>query len=90
MISTSEFLALTADRDELATRDWPPHHEIPLHEHPYALKALVTHGVMLLSIDGHERTLRPGDLFELSRGYPHSERYGPEGATYLVAIYRVS
>jgi hypothetical protein len=45
---------------------------------------------MQLSIDGHERTLEPGDSFELSHGYPHAERYGPEGATYLVAIYRVS
>jgi hypothetical protein len=43
---------------------------------------------MKLSVDGLERTLQPGDFFELSFSHPHAERYGPEGATYLVAIYR--
>jgi quercetin dioxygenase-like cupin family protein len=87
-MTESEFFSLTEDRDELASRDWPPHHEIPLHNHPFALKALVTRGLMKLSVDGLERTLHPGDFFELSLGRPHAERYGPDGATYLVAIYR--
>jgi hypothetical protein len=40
---------------------------------------------MWLTVDGVERELQPGDLFELSHSQPHAERYGPTGASYLVA-----
>ncbi|MEY4724862.1 MAG: hypothetical protein RL043_1011 [Pseudomonadota bacterium] len=52
---------------------------------PFALKALVTAGQMWLTVDGVERELQPGDLFELSHSQPHAERYGQTGASYLVA-----
>ena len=31
------------------------------------------------------RHLQPGDRFELAAEVPHTERYGPAGATYWVA-----
>ncbi len=84
-MTESDFRAQTADFDDVVTRDWPAHHIIPDHSHPFALKALVTAGQMWLTVDGVERELQPGDLFELSHSQPHAERYGPTGASYLVA-----
>ena len=34
---------------------------------------------------GQEKSVSAGQPFELARGTPHSERYGPEGATFWVA-----
>ena len=74
-----------ADADDFVSREWPPHHVVPEHTHPFALRALVTEGQMWLTVDGIERELLPGDTFDLSHGKRHAERYGPQGATYLVA-----
>ncbi|NBT73468.1 MAG: AraC family transcriptional regulator, partial [Betaproteobacteria bacterium] len=60
-------------------------HIIPDHSHPFALKALVISGQMWLTVNAVEQALQPGDVFELSHSQPHAERYGPEGASYLVA-----
>ncbi|MEY4083733.1 MAG: hypothetical protein RL483_1102 [Pseudomonadota bacterium] len=84
-MTESDFLAQTADFDEVVTRDWPAHHVIPDHSHPFALRALVTAGQMWLTVDGQEQELAPGDVFELRHSQPHAERYGPAGASYLVA-----
>jgi len=40
---------------------------------------------MWLGENGSERRLLPGDRFHLQAHAPHTERYGPEGATYWVA-----
>jgi hypothetical protein len=84
-MTESDFRAQTADFDDVVTRDWPANHIIPDHSHPFALKALVTSGQMWLTVNGVEQALQPGDVFELSHSQPHAERYGPTGASYLVA-----
>jgi quercetin dioxygenase-like cupin family protein len=89
LISQEKFIETNRDHaDDFVVRDWPPRHVIPEHTHPFALRALVTQGQMWLTVDGIERALLPGDTFELSHGKPHAERYGPQGATYLVARRR--
>jgi hypothetical protein len=40
---------------------------------------------MWLTVGERTQHLRAGERFELERGVPHAERYGPEGATYWVA-----
>jgi hypothetical protein len=40
---------------------------------------------MWLTIGTHDRHLRRGFEFQLAADELHSERYGPEGATYWVA-----
>jgi quercetin dioxygenase-like cupin family protein len=47
--------------------------------------ALVTQGEFWLSCEGHTRHLKPGDTFQLARGVPHDERYGPQGAVFWAA-----
>lgn len=82
---TFRSIALAEGFDEVLERVWAPDTVIDEHTHPFAVKAKVVQGEMWLTVDGDTQHLKPGDLFELERGVPHSERYGPEGATYWVA-----
>ncbi|RYD28395.1 MAG: AraC family transcriptional regulator [Verrucomicrobiaceae bacterium] len=72
--------ALARGCDEALERQWGPGQVLPSHTHPFTAQALVVQGEMWLD----ERRLLPGDTFHLPAGTPHSERYGPEGATYWV------
>ena len=71
--------------DEFILRTWDPFQVVPDHTHPFYIKALVTRGTMWLTVRGDEYALTVGDVFELDYEEPHSERYGFEGASYLVA-----
>lgn len=55
-----------------------------VHEHPFEARALILEGEMHIREDEEERLYRVGDVFHLPAHKPHSERYGPEGVTYLV------
>jgi quercetin dioxygenase-like cupin family protein len=46
--------------------------------------AQVSKGEMWLTAGGKTLHLLPGDSFALERDAPHTERYGPEGASYWV------
>ncbi|MDP9109029.1 MAG: cupin domain-containing protein [Pseudomonadota bacterium] len=54
------------------------------HAHPFEANALVTAGELTLRVDGTERSYRTGEVFHLPAMTPHSERYGPDGVSYLV------
>jgi hypothetical protein len=71
--------------DEIVERKWAPSTVVDIHTHAFAVRALVVQGEMWLKVGRAERHLRPGDEFALDRETPHSERYGPEGATYWAA-----
>lgn len=77
--------ALAAGFDEALVREWAPNAVIEEHAHPFDADAVVTQGEMWLSCAEGTRHLLPGGTFQLAAGTPHSERYGPEGATYWVA-----
>ena len=70
---------------EVVSRSWDADSVQPEHTHPFHARALIVEGEMWLTVDGTTRHLRPGDRFDLAPGTPHSERYGPAGATYWVA-----
>ena len=73
--------ALARGFDEVLERRWAPGTVLERHTHPFDADALVVEGEMWLD----ERHLAAGDTFQLVRGTPHSERYGPAGAAYWVA-----
>ena len=77
--------ALTQGFDEVAPREWAGQQVVGEHTHPFSVRALVVQGEMWLTVGAQTRHLRPGDTFELAHAEPHSERYGPEGATYWAA-----
>jgi quercetin dioxygenase-like cupin family protein len=77
--------ALATGAEEVLERHWTPGQVVDTHAHSFDAEALVTAGEMwLIRADGTQH-LRAGDTFTLASGTPHSERYGPEGATYWVA-----
>jgi quercetin dioxygenase-like cupin family protein len=76
---------LAAGADEVVERRWAPGQIVGTHTHPFDAQALVTEGEMWLTSGGETRHLRPGDTFHIRSGTPHSEKYGPRGATYWVA-----
>jgi quercetin dioxygenase-like cupin family protein len=71
--------------DEVLVREWQPGQVLDTHTHPFAIDALVVRGEFTLGCGGTQRLVRAGEHFELEREVPHSERYGPEGATFWVA-----
>ncbi len=71
--------------EEVLQRHWAPNQVVDLHAHPFEAQALVTAGQMWLMRGDRTEHLRAGDSFHLLPETPHSERYGPEGATYWVA-----
>lgn len=77
--------SLKAGADEVLERRYAPGQVVETHTHPFDADALVTEGEMWLTCGDETRHLRAGDTFHLLHGTPHSERYGPEGATYWVA-----
>lgn len=77
--------ALAAGYGEVVERRWEPGLVLDTHTHPFAVWARVVQGEMWLGGRRGELHLRPGDGFELAFEEPHTERYGPEGATYWVA-----
>ncbi len=71
--------------DEVIEREWAPGQVVGEHRHPFGVKALVVRGSFVLGCGGEQRTLQAGDRFELEPDVPHTEHYGPEGATFWVA-----
>jgi quercetin dioxygenase-like cupin family protein len=71
--------------DEVLVREWAPGQVVPEHAHPFDVKARVVRGDLALTAAGHTRRFEAGSGFELERGQPHAEHYGPEGATFWVA-----
>jgi len=69
---------------EVLTRNWAPNQFIDTHTHGFEVRALVLEGEMVLGCDGRNMMLRAGDVFTLDANLEHTERYGPQGATYLV------
>lgn len=70
---------------EVLARSWQPNQVVGEHSHPFHARALVVEGEMWLTVGSETQHLRAGDRFDLKSGTPHSEKYGPEGATYWVA-----
>ena len=83
----SEFEAAERARGctEVIARSWEPGTVLDEHSHPFRARALVVQGEMWLTLDGEALHLQAGDRFDVPAGKPHSERYGPQGATYWVA-----
>jgi AraC-like ligand binding domain len=80
-----ESAALAEGFDTVLVRDWQPGQVVDEHSHPFDVKALVVRGDFWLSCGGADRHVKAGDRFELAAGQPHTERYGPEGATFWAA-----
>ena len=83
----SEFEAAERARGctEVLARSYEPDTLVPEHTHEFTARALLVQGEMWLTVGGTTQHLKPGDRFEVPRDTPHTEKYGPQGATYWVA-----
>jgi len=79
--------ALGQGADEVLVREWATNHESEVHEHAFSAKAHVVRGEMWLNIDGSTRQFIKGDNFEINSHVRHSEKYGPQGATFYIARF---
>jgi mannose-6-phosphate isomerase-like protein (cupin superfamily) len=70
---------------EVLARSYEPNAFVEEHTHPFGARALVVKGEMWLTLDGRTQHVKAGERFDVPRGAPHTERYGPEGTTYWVA-----
>lgn len=77
--------ALAEGFTEVLPRTWAADTVVPEHTHPFEVKAVVVEGELWLGCAEGMRHLQAGDRFELAAEVPHTERYGPAGATYWVA-----
>jgi hypothetical protein len=77
--------AKSAGFDEVIVRAWEANTVIDEHTHPFEAKALVVEGEMWLTYGGVTHHIPSGGSFHLQPEVPHTERYGPRGATYWVA-----
>ena len=89
-MNTSSFAAFEADAraagfDQVLERPWGPDALLDTHTHPFDVEAFVARGEMWLTHGARTLHLRAGERFTLEREVPHSERYGPQGATLWVA-----
>jgi quercetin dioxygenase-like cupin family protein len=75
--------------DAVLQREYRPLEVIDTHVHGFAAKALVVRGEMWLTVAGRTQHIQAGGTFELEPNTPHSERYGPEGATSWVGRRQV-
>jgi quercetin dioxygenase-like cupin family protein len=84
-IAAFEAAARAAGYTDILDREWAPGQVVGEHTHPFDVQALVTRGEVWLTVGEQTRHLRAGDRFDLARECPHTERYGPEGATFRAA-----
>lgn len=82
----AEFIALLAREafEETVTVQRTADGFMDTHAHPFEAKALILQGQLQISVDGVEQLYRRGEIFHLAANAPHTERYGPDGVTYLV------
>lgn len=70
--------------DEVFDKTLPAGQFVAAHNHPFAVKALVTSGEVALGVAGVVTTYRTGDVFTMPRGCEHTEQYGDAGVSYVV------
>ncbi len=54
------------------------------HGHHFSVRGLILDGAFIVTLEGVERTHRPGDVFEVEAGRMHFEAVGSDGVELLV------
>ncbi|MBI2744975.1 MAG: cupin [Burkholderiales bacterium] len=70
--------------EQITTVTREPNGFLDTHTHPFEAKALILSGEITLVCGGREQRYQPGEVFHLALAEPHTERYGPQGVSYLV------
>ena len=54
------------------------------HGHHFSVRGLILDGAFIVTMEGVERTYRPGETFEVAADTMHFEAIGPEGVELIV------
>ena len=65
-------------------RDGAPNFAAQPHTHPFEVHALVLSGEFILDRNGVAEAYGAGDTFTMEPGCLHAERFGPQGAKYIL------
>ena len=69
---------------EIATKRYEPRPVNGEHGHHFSVRGLILDGGFTITLEGHERTYRKGEIFEVDAGRLHCEAVPLEGAQILV------
>jgi quercetin dioxygenase-like cupin family protein len=85
-LDTNAFKETLAEQgfDDVQTKSLAPGFHADEHDHPFDVRALVVNGEMILTVDGHTKSYREGEVFVMAAGCPHQEAVGSEGVSYIV------
>lgn len=61
---------------------------VPMHTHPFSVRALVLDGAITLRTADGDRTYGAGEVFVMPAGREHGETIGAEGVRYVVGRRR--
>lgn len=75
---------LTRDGYTVSTRNIEQHVHNATHAHPFEVRALMLSGELTLQYQGKTEICRAGDVFTMAAGCEHEERFGAQGASYVV------
>ena len=69
---------------DIAERALAAGKSVPMHTHPFAVRAFVLDGEITLTTGAGARTYRTGEVFVMAAGHEHAETVGPDGVRYVV------
>lgn len=67
------------------TRTQPPNRFFPTHAHDDDLIVLVTAGALTVDYGDRQDVFGPGDMCQVAPGVEHTDKAGPDGASYILA-----
>lgn len=79
--ATMKARLINGERATLAVIDIEPNGTAEEHHHENEQLGLIVAGELTFHIAGEERTLLPGDVYQIPSHVPHDAKAGPEGAT---------
>lgn len=70
--------------NEIERKRYEPRPANGEHGHHFSVRGLILDGAFVVTLEGVERTYRPGEIFEVDAGRMHFEAVGPEGVELIV------
>lgn len=71
---------------ELWIHEDPPEQSYPEHSHPVDSTHVVLRGSMVVTFEGHDNFVGPGDRIDVGKHVLHSAKIGSEGCVFLMGV----
>jgi quercetin dioxygenase-like cupin family protein len=85
MDTTAFEASLKADGyNEIETKRYEPRPANGEHDHHFSVRGLILEGAFTVTLEGNERTYRPGEVFEVDAERLHFEEVPSEGVKLIV------